>query len=174
MPRISVLLFITITLASSPGANGESPPLAANATSVPDTILWQETTQDLTGESFRSGNGDTVVVTASRPGQWILPVRPITVTVVPLEEERGGADLAWLMWLAIASSFLFEFLGAWLFAIYFGFGLLGIWSMGGVDELTRFSLNYWRFNRGKWKKIELYSPGNAPGGKHHVNQKYPH
>ena len=97
MPRISVLLFITITLASSPGANGESPPLAANATSVPDTILWQETTQDLTGESFRSGNGDTVVVTASRPGQWILPVRPITVTVVPLEEERGGADLAELL-----------------------------------------------------------------------------
>ena len=68
---------------------------------------------------------------------------------------RGGADLAWFMWLAIASSFLFEFLGAWFFAIYFGLGLTGLWIMGGVDELTRLSLNYWRFNRGKWKKIDL-------------------
>lgn len=68
---------------------------------------------------------------------------------------RGGADLNWLMWLAIATSFAYELVGAWLCAIYFGFGLAGIWIMGGVDELTRFSLNYWRFNRGKWKKIDL-------------------
>jgi len=69
---------------------------------------------------------------------------------------RGGADLNWLMWLAIATTIAYELIGAWLFAIYFQLGLIGIWIMGGVDELTRFSLNYWRFNRGKWKKIDLY------------------
>jgi putative MATE family efflux protein len=68
---------------------------------------------------------------------------------------RGGADLNWLMWLAIATSIIFEVIGAWLFAIYLELGLIGIWLMGRTDESTRFSLNYWRFNRGKWKKIDL-------------------
>ena len=86
---------------------------------------------------------------------FVLIQLPKGANIIFSGNLRGSADLAWLMWLAIASSLLFEFLGAGMLAIYLGIGLAGIWIMAGVDELTRLSLNYWRFNRGKWKKIDL-------------------
>jgi putative MATE family efflux protein len=68
---------------------------------------------------------------------------------------RGSADLSWLMWLAISTVFLYEIFGSWLLAIPFGFGLSGLWIVQGIDEFTRFTLNLWRFNRGKWKEVRL-------------------
>jgi putative MATE family efflux protein len=69
---------------------------------------------------------------------------------------RGSADLNWLMWLAISTVCLYEIFGSWLLAIPLGFGLSGLWIVQGVDELTRFLLNLWRFNRGIWKEVHLY------------------
>jgi len=66
---------------------------------------------------------------------------------------RGSADLNWLMWLAVSTVCLYEILGSWLLAIPFGFGLFGLWIVQGMDEATRFILNLWRFNRGKWKEV---------------------
>ena len=68
---------------------------------------------------------------------------------------RGSADLKWLMWLAIITAVGYEIIGSWILAIPLGLGLSGIWIIQGVDELTRFLLNYWRFNRGNWKKLEM-------------------
>lgn len=66
---------------------------------------------------------------------------------------RGSADLTWLMWLAITTVCFYEIFGSWLLAIPFGLGLSGLWIVQGIDELSRFSLNLWRFNRGKWKEV---------------------
>jgi Na+-driven multidrug efflux pump len=66
---------------------------------------------------------------------------------------RGSADLNWLMWLAITTVCIYEILGSWLLAIPLGLGLSGLWIVQGIDELSRFSLNLWRFNRGKWKEV---------------------
>ncbi len=68
---------------------------------------------------------------------------------------RGSADLTWLMWLAISTVCLYEIFGSWLLAIPYGFGLSGLWIVQGFDESTRFTLNLWRFNRGKWKEVRL-------------------
>jgi Na+-driven multidrug efflux pump len=80
---------------------------------------------------------------------------PKGANVVYSGNLRGSADLNWLMWLAIVTVLIYEILLSWFFAISLGFGLIGIWFIQGVDELTRFCLNFWRFNKGKWKRIEL-------------------
>ncbi|MBD3224291.1 MAG: MATE family efflux transporter [Caldithrix sp.] len=66
---------------------------------------------------------------------------------------RGTADLNWLMWLAIGAVVINELAGAYVLSFGFGLGLLGLWVIQIFDEGGRLVLNYWRFNRGKWKKI---------------------
>ena len=66
---------------------------------------------------------------------------------------RGSADLNWLMWLAITTVCIYEILGSWLLAIPMGLGLSGLWIVQGIDESSRFALNLWRFNSGKWKEV---------------------
>ncbi|HHJ51794.1 MAG TPA: MATE family efflux transporter [Caldithrix abyssi] len=66
---------------------------------------------------------------------------------------RGAADLNWLMYLAIGSVILNEFLGAYVLCFGIGLGLLGLWIIQIFDESGRLILNVWRFNRGHWKDI---------------------
>ncbi|MCK5346261.1 MAG: hypothetical protein KAR20_22780, partial [Candidatus Heimdallarchaeota archaeon] len=80
---------------------------------------------------------------------------PKGVNIVFSGTLRGSADLNWLMWLAIVTVFIYEIFGSWFFAIYLGAGLGAFWILQGFDETTRLILNYWRFNRGQWKKLEL-------------------
>lgn len=80
---------------------------------------------------------------------------PKGVNIVYSGNLRGSADLNWLMWLAIFTATGYEIIGSWILAIPLGLGLGGIWLIQGIDELTRFLLNYWRFNKGQWKKIKL-------------------
>ncbi len=80
---------------------------------------------------------------------------PKGVNIVYSGNLRGSADLTWLMWLAVITVIIFDIFGSWMVALELGVGLAGIWILQGMDELTRFSLNYWRFNRGKWKNFDL-------------------
>jgi putative MATE family efflux protein len=80
---------------------------------------------------------------------------PKAVNIVFSGNLRGGADLAWLMWLAIISVILFEMIGAYMLSVIFKFGLIGLWSVQIVDESTRFTLNYFRFRGKNWKILEL-------------------
>jgi len=80
---------------------------------------------------------------------------PKGVNIVFSGNLRGSAELNWLMWLAIITVIIFDILGSWYIAIYLGVGLAGFWILQGADETTRLVLNYWRFNRGKWKKLDL-------------------
>ncbi len=66
---------------------------------------------------------------------------------------RGAADLNWLMYLAIGSVIINEFLGAYVLCFGFSLGLLGLWLIQILDESGRLVLNVWRFNRGHWKDI---------------------
>lgn len=68
---------------------------------------------------------------------------------------RGGADLNWLMWLAIGSVLLNEITGAYMLAFIFGYGLLGLWVIQIFDELGRLILNVFRFNGKKWIKSTI-------------------
>jgi Na+-driven multidrug efflux pump len=65
---------------------------------------------------------------------------------------RGGADLKWLMWLAIGSVIINEIMGAYVLSFVFGLQLLGLWVIQIFDELGRLSLNLWRFSRDRWIK----------------------
>lgn len=81
---------------------------------------------------------------------------PKAVNIVFTGNLRGGADLAWLMWLAITSVFLFETIGAYVFSFGFGLMLVGIWLVQGLDETFRLSLNYWRFKKQKWSTKNIF------------------
>jgi len=80
---------------------------------------------------------------------------PRAVNIVFSGNLRGGADLAWLMWLAIGSVILFEIMGVYTLTHFFHISLAGIWIIQGVDEGTRFALNYFRFKGGKWKGLNM-------------------
>jgi Na+-driven multidrug efflux pump len=68
---------------------------------------------------------------------------------------RGGADLNWLMWLAICSVLLNEIAGAYILSYLFGLMLLGLWVIQIFDESERLILNLIRFNGNKWIKTSI-------------------
>jgi Na+-driven multidrug efflux pump len=82
---------------------------------------------------------------------------PKAVNIVFSGNLRGGADLAWLMWLAVFSVVTFETIGGYILSNIFHVGLIGLWSLQIADESTRFTLNYFRFKGKKWKILELGS-----------------
>lgn len=100
---------------------------------------------------------DPAVINLATSLIFILAVIQIPkgVNIIFSGNLRGGADLNWLMWLAIITVAIYDIMGAWFLAIYLNVGLAGFWILQGVDEATRLVLNYWRFNRGKWKKLDL-------------------
>lgn len=77
---------------------------------------------------------------------------PKAVNIVFSSNLRGGADLAWLMWLAIWSVLMFETIGAYVFSVVLQLSLAGLWIIQILDESWRLALNYWRFRKKKWKK----------------------
>lgn len=68
---------------------------------------------------------------------------------------RGGADLNWLMWLAIGSVIINEITGAYFLSFVFGLQLLGLWVIQIFDESSRLILNIWRFNKDQWIKSTI-------------------
>ncbi len=76
---------------------------------------------------------------------------PKAVNIVFTGNLRGGADLNWLMWLAISSVLLFEVMGAYVCSFILQLSLGGLWLVQGLDETSRLALNYWRFRKKKWK-----------------------
>ena len=100
---------------------------------------------------------DSAVIAVGSTVLWIFALiqLPKGVNIVYSGNLRGSADLNWLMWLAVFTAVGYEMIGSWILAIPLGMGLSGIWLIQGIDELTRFLLNYWRFNKGKWKELKL-------------------
>jgi len=65
--------------------SGAAAPAPADLLAPPDTT------------TFFGGTTDTILVEAARFPDTPFPVAPALVTIVPLEQERGGADLAELL-----------------------------------------------------------------------------
>ncbi len=82
---------------------------------------------------------------------------PRAVNVVFASNLRGGADLAWLMWLAIIGVIFYETFAAYILSFIFNMGLIGLWMIQVVDETTRLILNYFRFRKRKWKLLEIHA-----------------
>ncbi|MEJ2051173.1 MAG: MATE family efflux transporter, partial [Calditrichota bacterium] len=80
---------------------------------------------------------------------------PKAVNIVFSGNLRGGADLAWLMWLAIIGVLTFETAGAYVLSFILHTGLVGLWAIQSVDESTRLTLNYFRFKGKKWKILKI-------------------
>jgi len=80
---------------------------------------------------------------------------PKAMNVVISSTLRGAGDIQWLMWVNIVSVLCFELGLNWIAAFIFHFGLLGIWSIQGIDELIKSNCNYLRFRCGKWKGIRI-------------------
>ena len=83
---------------------------------------------------------------------WVLVLIqiPKAMNIVFTGNLRGGADLKWLMWLAISSVLIFEITGAYILTFVFQMALTGIWAIQGVDETMRLASNIWRFRQTKW------------------------
>ncbi|RMF58162.1 MAG: MATE family efflux transporter, partial [Calditrichaeota bacterium] len=75
---------------------------------------------------------------------------PKAVNIVFTGNLRGGADLTWLMYLAMLSVLLFEVIGGYLLSFTLDLYLIGLWLTQGIDETFRLSLNSWRFRQKKW------------------------
>ncbi len=81
---------------------------------------------------------------------------PKAVNIVFTGNLRGSADLTWLMFLAMFSVLVFEFIGAYMLSMVFNLSLMGLWITQGVDETFRLTLNSWRFRQKKWRGKKLF------------------
>ena len=80
---------------------------------------------------------------------------PKAVNIVFSGNLRGGADLAWLMWLAIINVIIFETASAYVLTFFLHAGLVGLWGIQSIDETSRLVLNYFRFKGKKWKILKI-------------------
>ncbi len=68
---------------------------------------------------------------------------------------RGAGDIKWIMGITILTVLLFELGANWINVFVLQFGLVGIWTVQGLDEIARSGCNYLRFRGGKWKLIRV-------------------
>lgn len=68
---------------------------------------------------------------------------------------RGAGDTKYVAAVAMLSTALIRPLSTYLLCFTFGFELLGAWFALFFDQCIRLTLNYIRFHKGNWTKIEL-------------------
>ncbi|MFC1725604.1 MATE family efflux transporter [candidate division KSB1 bacterium] len=76
---------------------------------------------------------------------------PKAMNIVFIGNLRGAGELNWLMWTTIIWVAVFEITANWAALFVFGFGLITVWVIHGLDEFSRFICNFLRFKGGKWK-----------------------
>lgn len=68
---------------------------------------------------------------------------------------RGAGDTRFVALVSMISiTFVRPFL-TWLLCFPMGYGLIGAWVGVAIDQVIRLVMNYWRFNQGKWKYIQI-------------------
>jgi putative MATE family efflux protein len=80
---------------------------------------------------------------------------PKAMNTVITGSLRGAGDIQWIMWVNLFAVLLLEVGANWVGTFLFNFGLFGIWSIQGLDEIVKSSINYYRFRCGKWKVIRI-------------------
>lgn len=80
---------------------------------------------------------------------------PKAMNTVIVGSLRGAGDIRWIMWINIVGVLVLEIGLNWIGSFILYFGLLGIWSVQGLDEILKSCVNAFRFRRGKWKQIRV-------------------
>jgi len=68
---------------------------------------------------------------------------------------RGAGDTRWPMIITAGCIWLVRLPLAYLFAIVFGWGLVGAWTAMSIDMILRGGFNFLRFRSGGWKTIQV-------------------
>jgi len=104
---------------------------------------------------FVTGNRQVVSLGAKVLYVFAVVQIPKALGGVIMGHLRGAGDLKWLMWIVIVTSLAIDISLNWFVVFVLGLGLLGLWSVHTVGEVTRLLLNVWRFRGGKWKFIDI-------------------
>jgi putative MATE family efflux protein len=80
---------------------------------------------------------------------------PKAMNTVIVGSLRGAGDIKWIMWINIVGVFFLEIGMNWIGTFLFHLGLMGIWSIQGLDEIVKSLINFFRFRKGKWKLIRV-------------------
>jgi len=80
---------------------------------------------------------------------------PKAMNTVVVGSLRGAGDIKWIMWINIIGVLILEIGMNWIGAFIFHLGLMGIWSIQGLDEVAKSQINFLRFRKGKWKFIRV-------------------
>lgn len=63
---------------------------------------------------------------------------------------KGAKDASYTMWVAIGSMWMCRIVVGYLFGVYFGFGVIGVWFGMFLDWIIRSIFFYYRLVSGKW------------------------
>lgn len=78
-----------------------------------------------------------------------------TSNVVISGSLRGSGDTKFVAYTSFFSIGIVRPGATWLFCYPLNLGLIGAWFAFGADQMLRFVINYARFLKGKWTKIEI-------------------
>ena len=97
-----------------------------------------------------------VVSEASR----VLPILALQVSfmassMVLAAVLRAAGDSKWVFFTSTASSYLVMVPLSWLFAIPFGWGLVGVYVAGIAFFAARTAGAWWRYRQGNWRTAEI-------------------
>jgi putative MATE family efflux protein len=102
---------------------------------------------------------------AIRIGAYCLKIAafiqiPKAINVVFGSSLRGAGDVRWLLFVNIVGTGIGEVflarnlgLGIMMTSGLIKLGLPGVWIGAGIGETIRSTMNYWRYRKGRWKKI---------------------
>ncbi|OTQ78495.1 EmmdR/YeeO family multidrug/toxin efflux MATE transporter [Gilliamella apis] len=63
---------------------------------------------------------------------------------------KGAKDASYTMWVAIGSMWMCRIVVGYIFGVYFGFGVIGVWFGMFLDWIIRSIFFYYRLISGKW------------------------
>ena len=77
------------------------------------------------------------------------------IAMVVRQGLRGVGDTTWMFIITTFSSFAIRLPAAWLFGVYLGLGLKGVWIGLCGEFVIRAALTSARFLHGGWKRISV-------------------
>jgi putative MATE family efflux protein len=101
-------------------------------------------------------NDQEVIGLGALPLQVMGFVQPmLAASMIFAGALRGAGDTRWPMIITAGCIWLVRLPLAYLFAIVFGWGLVGAWSAMSLDMVLRGTFNFLRFRGGGWKTIQV-------------------
>jgi len=101
-------------------------------------------------------NDQEVIGLGALPLQVMGFVQPmLAASMIFAGALRGAGDTRWPMIITAGCIWLVRLPLAYLFAIVFGWGLVGAWSAMSLDMVLRGTFNFLRFRGGGWKAIQV-------------------